>query len=378
MHLQLTKQQEIIRQMTADFSAREVRPIAAEIDNTETFPMQTVEKLFKIGVMGMNLPREYGGAGADEIAYAIAVEELSRACAATGGIVAAHNSLCCWPIWKYGTEEQKNKYLPKLTSATIGAFGLTEPNAGTDASAQQTVARRQGDSYVLNGSKVFITNAGVAGIFVIFAMTDKSLGTKGISAFIVEKGMPGFSLGKKEEKMGIRASSTCELIFRDCAIPRGNLLGKEGEGFKIAMSALDGGRVGIGAQALGIAQGAFDEAVAYTKQRVQFGKPISYFQNTRFKLADMETNIQAARWLVYGAAFKRQTGKPHSKEAAMAKLFASETAMEVTTRALQLHGGYGYIRDYPMERMMRDAKITEIYEGTSEVQRMVISADILK
>ena len=300
-------------------------------------------------------------------------------CGTTAVIVSAHTSLCCAPIFEHGTEEQKRKYLPDLLSGKkIGAFGLTEPNAGTDASGQQTLAVLEGDHYVLNGSKCFITNGNVADTFVVFAMTDKSKGNHGISAFIVEKDFPGFSVGKHEKKMGIRGSSTCDLIFEDCIVPKENLLGKEGKGFKIAMQTLDGGRIGIAAQALGLGEGAVNEAVKYTQERVQFGKRLSQFQNTQFQLADMATKVKAAQLLVYRAAVAKKTQKTYSVEAAMAKLYAAEVAMEVTTKAVQLHGGYGYTREYDVERMMRDAKITEIYEGTSEVQRMVISADLLK
>ncbi len=374
----LSKEQYAVQRMVSEFAEKEVKPVAAQIDITEEFPMENVRKLFRYGVMGMTVPTEYGGAGADDMSAVIAVEELSKVCASTGVIVAAHNSLCCWPIYKYGTPEQRRKYLPRLTSDTIGAFALTEPNAGTDASAQQTTAVLDGDHYVLNGSKIFITNGGVAGIYIVFAMTDRSQGTRGISAFIVERSFPGFSIGKREEKMGIRASSTCELVFENCIVPKENLLGQEGRGFKIAMTTLDGGRIGIGAQALGIAQGALDETVKYTKQRVQFGKPIASFQNTQFVIADMETHTYSARWMVYNAANRKQLGLSYGKEAAMAKLLAAENAMDVTTKAVQLHGGYGYTKDYPVERMMRDAKITEIFEGTSEVQRMVISGAVLK
>jgi butyryl-CoA dehydrogenase len=311
--------------------------------------------------------------------YSIAVEELSRACATTGVVVSAHTSLCMAPIMEHGTEEQKMKYLPKLASGEwIGAFGLTEPNAGTDAAGQQTTAVLDGDEWVLNGNKIFITNAGPAHVYIVIAMTDKSLKTKGISAFIVEKGTPGFEVGKKELKMGIRGSATAELIFNNCRIPKDNLLGKIGGGFPIAMKTLDGGRIGIASQALGIAQGALDETVKYTKERKQFGKAIGQFQNTQFQMADLKTRVEAARLLVRSAAFKKDNGIPYSADAAMAKLFAAETAMEVTTKAVQFHGGYGYTREYPVERMMRDAKITEIYEGTSEVQRMVIAANLYK
>lgn len=365
--------------MIREFAENEVKPLAAEIDEEERFPMETVEKMRKIGLMGIPVPVEYGGQGGTNQMYTMAVEELSRVCATTGVIVSAHTSLCMAPIMENGTEEQKKKYLPKLASGEwIGAFGLTEPNAGTDAAMQQTMAEDKGDKWILNGSKIFITNAGYADVYIIIAMTDKSLGTKGISAFIVEKGMKGFSIGKKEKKMGIRGSATCELIFENCEVPKENLLGKMGKGFNIAMKTLDGGRIGIASQALGIAQGAMDETVKYVKERKQFGRTIGQFQNTQFQLANLETKINAARFLVRSAAYKKDSGLPYSKDAAMAKLYAAETAMEVTTKAIQFHGGYGYTREYPVERMFRDAKITEIYEGTSEVQRMVIAAHLLK
>ncbi|HJA99404.1 MAG TPA: acyl-CoA dehydrogenase [Candidatus Alistipes avicola] len=379
MDFSLTKQQELFLQMIREFAEKEVKPLAAEIDETERFPKETVEKMAKLGIMGIPFPAEYGGAGGDNIMYSMAVEELSRVCGTTGVIVSAHTSLCAAPIYEFGTPEQKEKYLTKLaTGEWIGAFGLTEPNAGTDASAQQTMAVKDGDNYILNGSKIFITNGGEAQVYVIFAMTDKSAGTRGISAFIVERGFPGFSIGKKEKKMGIRASATTELIFENCIVPKENLLGQEGKGFGIAMKTLDGGRIGIAAQALGIAQGAMDETVKYVKERKQFGRSIGQFQNTQFQLADLQTRIQAARLLVRSAAFKKDRKVPFSADAAMAKLFAAETAMDMTTKAVQFHGGYGYTREYPVERMMRDAKITEIYEGTSEVQRMVISSALLK
>ncbi len=379
MDFSLTKHEELFLQMIREFAEKEVKPLAAEIDEQERFPIETVEKMGKLGLMGIPFPVEYGGAGGTNQIYSMAVEELSRACGTTGVVVSAHTSLCCAPIYESGTEEQKKKYLPKLCSGEwIGAFGLTEPNAGTDAAGQQTTAVATEEGYILNGSKIFITNAEYAHVYIVIAMTDKSLGVKGISAFIVEKGTPGFSIGKKEKKLGIRGSATCELIFENCVIPKENLLGKVNEGFKIAMKTLDGGRIGIAAQALGIAQGAMDETVKYTKERKQFGKSIAQFQNTQFQLADLETKIQASRLLVRVAAYKKDKKMPYSVDAAQAKLFAAETAMEVTVKAVQLHGGYGYTRDYPVERMMRDAKITEIYEGTSEVQRMVISANLLK
>ncbi|MGL5651425.1 MAG: acyl-CoA dehydrogenase [Paraclostridium sp.] len=370
---------ELLKQMYSEFTENEVAPIAHEIDEEEKFPYKTVEKMGKYGFLGIPFPKEYGGEGGDYLGYAIAVEELSKACGTTGVIVSAHTSLCGSPIFEFGTKEQKEKFLvPLAKGEKLGAFGLTEPNAGTDAAGQQTTAVLDGDEYILNGTKVFITNAGPADIYVVMAMTDKSKGTRGISAFIVEKETEGFSIGKKEKKLGIRGSATCELIFENCRIPKANILGKEGQGFKIAMKTLDGGRIGIAAQALGIAQGALDVTVSYVKERKQFGKSIAAFQNTQFELADMKTKIEAARHLVYNAATKKDSGKSYSVEAAMAKLYAAEVAMEVTTKAVQLHGGYGYTREYEVERMMRDAKITEIYEGTSEVQKMVISADLLK
>ncbi len=379
MDFNLTKTETLFLQMIRKFAEKEVKPLAAEVDEQERFPHETVEKMGKLGLMGIPVPVKYGGAGGTNQLYSMAVEELSRVCATTGVILSAHTSLCAAPILEMGTEEQKMKYLPKLASGEwIGAFGLTEPNAGTDASAQQTFAVDDGDTWILNGTKIFITNAVYASLYIIIAMTDKSQGTRGISAFIVEKDTPGFSIGKKEKKLGIRGSATCELIFNNCRIPKSNLLGKVGGGFGLAMKTLDGGRIGIAAQALGIAQGAMDETIKYTKERKQFGKSISNYQNTQFQLAELETKIQAARLLVRNAAFKKENGLPYSVDAAMAKLFASETAMEVTSKAIQFHGGYGYTRDYPVERMMRDAKITEIYEGTSEVQRMVISASLFK
>ena len=379
MDFSLNKREELFLQMIREFAENEVKPLAAEVDEQERFPMETVEKMAKIGIMGIPIPVEYGGQGGTNQMYIMAVEELSRVCATTGVIVSAHTSLCMNPILEFGTEEQKQKYLPKLASGEwIGAFGLTEPNAGTDAAMQQTTAVLDGEEWVLNGSKIFITNAGYAHVYVIMAMTDKSKGTKGISAFIVEKDTPGFSIGKKEKKLGIRGSATCELIFENCRIPKANLLGELGKGFKIAMMTLDCGRIGIASQALGIAQGAMDVTVKYTKERKQFGKAIAAFQNTQFQMANLETRVQAARLLVRQAAYKKDMHLPYSVDAAMAKLFAAETAMEVTTKCLQFHGGYGYTREYEIERMMRDAKITEIYEGTSEVQRMVIAGKLFK
>ena len=374
MNFHFTPDEQDVLDMLHDFCLKEVAPIAAEIDENERFPEETWHKLADMGMMGVAYPEEYGGAGLSYVNYIGVCEELAKHCATTSVMVSAHSSLCCWPIAEYGTEEQKQKYLTKLASGEwLGAFGLTEPGAGTDAAMQKTVAEDKGDHWVLNGSKIFITNAGFAHVFVVFAMTDKSLGTKGISAFIVEKDFPGFKVGSHEKKMGIRGSSTCELVFEDCIVPKENLLGELNKGFKIAMTTLDGGRIGIGAQALGIAQAAIDDTVKYTKERIQFGKRISQFQNTQFQLADMQAKVDAARLLIYRAAQAKQDHEPYSHLAAMGKLYASEAASDVTRRCLQLIGGYGYTREYPFERYMRDAKITEIYEGTSEVQRMVIS-----
>lgn len=375
MDFKWNDEQQLMQTMFREFVDKEVRPLAAELDEQERFPSELIPKMGEIGMFGIPIAEEYGGVGMGTLEYVMAVEEVSKACASTGVTISAHTSLCCWPIEHFGTEEQKQKYLPDLaTGEKLGAFGLTEPNAGTDAAMQRTVAEDKGDYYLLNGSKIFITNGEVADVYVVFAMTDKEAGTRGISAFILEKGMEGFSFGSHEKKMGIRGSSTCELVFENVKVPKENLLGELGKGFKIAMMTLDGGRIGIAAQALGIAQGAIDEAVKYVKDRVQFGRPISKFQNTQFTLADMQTRVDAARMLVYRAAAMKDAGENYSAAAAEAKLFASETASDVTRRAVQLFGGYGYTREYPVERMMRDAKITEIYEGTSEVQKMVISA----
>ena len=379
MDFKFSAQQELMQQLMRSFAETEVKPLAAEIDETEQYPRGTVEKMAKNGMLGINIPAEYGGAGADSISYVIAIEELAKVCATTAIIMSAHTSLCCGPILAFGTEEQKQKYLvPLAKGEMLGAFGLTEPNAGTDSAAQQTTAVLEGDHFVLNGSKCFITNGGQADVYIIFAMTDKAKGNRGISAFIVEKDFPGFSIGKIEHKMGIRASSTTELIFEDCIVPKENLLGEMNKGFKIAMHTLDGGRVGVAAQAIGIAEGAFNETIKYMKERAQFGKPLAQFQGLQWMVADMKCDIEAARLLLYRAAMAKDSGKPFSLDAAMAKLRCAETAMSVTTKCVQLHGGYGYSREYPLERMMRDAKITEIYEGTSQVQKMVISGQIFK
>ncbi|MDR1875611.1 MAG: acyl-CoA dehydrogenase [Synergistaceae bacterium] len=379
MDFSLTKEQEMVRMVVRRFALAEVAPLAAEVDETERFPRETVEKMARYNILGIPFSKEYGGAGGDMLSYVIAVEELSRVCATTGVILSAHTSLCAAPIFRYGNEEQRQRCLPPLLRGEkLGAFCLTEPNAGTDAAGQQTRADLDGDVWVLNGSKAFITNGGQADIYIVMAMTDPAKGTRGISAFIVEKDAPGLKIGKIEHKMGIRGSSTAEIIFENCRVPKENLLSTPGQGFKIAMATLDGGRIGIAAQALGIAQGALDESVKYMKERRQFKKALADFQGLQWIAADMETRIQAARHLVYNAAWREDHHLKFSSEAAMAKLFASETAMEVTTRAVQLHGGYGYTRDYPVERMMRDAKITEIYEGTSQVMRMVIAGDLLR
>ena len=383
MDFMLDKKHEMARTLFREFAENEVKPLAQDVDETEHFPKETVEKMAKYGFLGIPVPKEYGGQGCDPLTYAMCVEELAKVCGTTAVIVSAHTSLCIDPIMTYGTEEQKLKYVTPLAKGEkLGAFGLTEPGAGTDAQGQQTKAVLAEDEWILNGSKCFITNGKEADIYIVIAVTGtiekKGRKIKEISAFIVEKGTPGFSFGTKEKKMGIRGSATYELIFTDCHIPKENLLGQKGKGFHIAMHTLDGGRIGIAAQALGIAEGALETTVKYVKERKQFGRTIGQFQNTQFQLVDMAVKVEAARLLVYKAAMAKAAQKSYSVEAAMAKLYAAETAMEVTTKAVQLHGGYGYIREYDVERMMRDAKITEIYEGTSEVQRMVISANLLK
>ena len=384
MDFTLDKKHEMARSLFKEFAETEVKPLAQETDETEAFPAETVKKMQKYGFMGIPVPKEYGGQGCDPLTYVMCVEELSKVCATTGVVVSAHTSLCIDPIMTYGTEEQKQKYVkPLATGEKLGAFALTEPGAGTDAQGAQTKAVLDGDEWVLNGSKCFITNGKVADVYIVIAITSITEDKRGrkkkkFSAFIVEKGTPGFTFGTKEKKMGIRGSATYELIFQDCRIPKENLLGPMGKGFAIAMHTLDGGRIGIAAQALGIAEGALDATIAYVKERKQFGRAIAAQQNTQFQLADMATKVKAAQMMVYRAAMAKATQKSYGVEAAMAKLYAAEVAMEVTTKAVQLHGGYGYIREYDVERMMRDAKITEIYEGTSEVQRMVISGALLK
>ena len=379
MKLEFTDQQKMILKMVREFADKEVAPIASELDEKGEYPTKTLDKMAKLGLLGIIIPREYGGSGLDTISYSIVVEEISRKCASTGVITSVHNSLTAWPIMKYGNEDQKKKYLPILAKGEkIGAFAATEPNAGSDLGAIRTIAELKGDNYIINGDKTFITSGPEAGIIIVFAVTDKSLGSKGISAFIVESDMKGYKVGSIFEKLGINASKTSELIFENMEVPKENLLGREGEGFKIALSTLDGGRIGIASQAVGIAQAALDESIEYSKQRQQFGRPIAKFQAIQWMIADMATKIEASRYLVYNAAYKKDIGEKISKEAAMAKLFASDTAMNSVIKAVQIHGGYGYTKEYTVERLFRDAKITEIYEGTSEVLKMVIAGSLLK
>ncbi|HLR02127.1 MAG TPA: acyl-CoA dehydrogenase [Virgibacillus sp.] len=379
MDFQLTDEQQMLRKMVRDFATKEVEPTAAERDEEERFDREIFDKMAELGLTGIPWPEEYGGIGADFVSYCIAVEELSRVCASTGVTLSAHLSLASWPIYTYGNEDQKQNFLKRLaTGEALGAYALSEPGSGSDAAAMKTVAKKDGDDYILNGNKVWITNGGVADIYLVFAITDSEAKHKGISAFIVEKGTEGFTFGKKEKKLGIRSSPTTELIFENCRVPKENLLGEEGEGFKIAMTTLDGGRNGIAAQALGIAQGALDKAVDYAKEREQFGKPIARNQGISFKLADMATDVEASRLLTYQAAWLESKGLPYGKQSAMSKLFAGDAAMRITTEAVQVFGGYGYTKDYPVERYMRDAKITQIYEGTNEIQRLVIGRMLTK
>ena len=374
MNFQLSEEHGMIRKMVRDFAKNEIEPTAAQRDEEQHFDRAIFDKMAELGLTGIPWPEEYGGIGSDFLAYCIAVEELSRVDASIGVTLSAHTSLAGWPVYKFGTEEQKQKYLrPMAQGEKIGAYGLTEPSSGSDAGGMKTTARLNGDHYVISGSKIFITNGGIADIYIVFASTDPTQKTKGITAFIVESDFPGFSVGKKENKLGIRSSPTTEIIFEDCIVPVENVLGNVGEGFKIAMMTLDGGRNGIAAQAVGIAQGALDAATNYAKERVQFGKPISAQQGVGFKLADMATSIEASRLLTYQAAWLESVGLPYGKESAMSKLLAGDTAMKVTTEAVQVFGGYGYTKDYPVERYLRDAKITQIYEGTQEIQRLVIS-----
>jgi butyryl-CoA dehydrogenase len=379
MNFKLSEEHEMIRKMVRDFARNEVAPTAAERDEEERFDMDLFKKMAELGLTGIPWPEEYGGIGSDYLAYCIAVEELSRVCASTGVTLSAHTSLAGWPVYKFGTEEQKQKYLrPMAQGEKIGAYGLTEPGSGSDAGGMKTTARLEGDHYVLNGSKIFITNGGIADTYIVFALTDPSQRQRGTSAFIVEADFEGFSVGKKEKKLGIRSSPTTEIVFEDCKVPKENMLGNEGDGFKIAMMTLDGGRNGIAAQAVGIAQGALDASVDYAKEREQFGKPIAANQGISFKIANMATSIEASRLLTYQAAWLESEGLPYGKESAMSKLMAGDTAMKVTTEAVQIFGGYGYTKDYPVERYMRDAKITQIYEGTQEIQRLVISRMVTK
>ncbi len=379
MDFDLTDEQKMLEKTVRDFSEKEIKPTRAEFDENEEYPIEILRRLGEMGIMGMAVPPEYGGSGADVISYAIAIEELSKIDPSVGVAVSVHNSLGCDPIVKFGTEEQKKKWLPGLASGKkIGCFCLTEPDAGSDAAAIKGSARLEGDEYIVNAKKQFISNAAGADLSLVFVMTDKEKGYKGISGFLVPTDAPGFSRGKKEKKMGIHASVTMEMNYEDCRIPKENLLGEEGDGFKIALWALDAGRIGVAAQAVGIAQGALNEAIAYSKERVQFGKPISSFQAIQWMIADMATEIDAARFLVYRAAHVKEKGGRFSKEAAMAKLKASDVAVNVSRDAVQIFGGYGYMREYPVERYYRDAKITEIYEGTSEIQRMVISRALLR
>lgn len=379
MKFELTDEQKMLQSMVREFALNEVEPTAAERDEEERFDREIFDKMAELGLTGIPWPEKYGGIGADYVSYVIAVEELSRVCASTGVTLSAHVSLASWPIYQYGTEEQKQNFLRRLAEGSaIGAYALSEPGAGSDVAGMKMTAKKDGDDYILNGSKVWITNGGVADIYVVFAKTDPDAKHRGISAFIVEKGTEGFSFGKKEKKLGIRSSPTTELIFENCRIPKENLLGEEGEGFKIAMTTLDGGRSGIAAQAVGIAQGALDASIAYAKEREQFGKPIAHNQGISFKLADMATEIEASRLLTYRAAWLESEGLPYSEASAMAKLYAGDTAMRTTVEAVQIFGGYGYTKDYPVERYMRDAKITQIYEGTNEIQRLVIGRAVTK
>jgi len=379
MDFSLTEDQKMLRTMVRDFAEKELEPIAAQIDEEATFPAESIKKAGEIGLTGTGFPEEYGGSGGGAIEQAIIFEEVARVCASTSVILIVTNELTSYPIYRSGTEEQKQRFLIPLTKGEkLGAFGLTEASAGSDVAAMQTTATRQDGGYTLNGNKLFITNGAEADILVVFATVDKSQGYRGVTAFIVEKDTPGFSVGKHESKLGIRASSTSELIFDNCLVPEENRLGDEGRGFRIALSTIDASRIGIGAQAVGIAQGALDRSLAYAKERQQFGQPIAEFQGIQWMLADMATQIDAARLLTYRAAYLKDEGLPFIKEASMAKVFAAETAMFVTSKAIQIHGGYGYIKDYPLERYFRDAKITEIYEGTSEMQRMTIARQLLR
>jgi butyryl-CoA dehydrogenase len=379
MNLELTEEQKLLQKTVREFAESEVKPLAKELDETGRFPRDTFKKAAELGLTGIALPEAEGGAGFDHVAYSIVIEEISRCCASTGVILSVQNSLYCDPIHRFGTEEQKRKFLlPFARGEKIGCYALTEPQAGSNAAALQTKAVKKGDTYVINGTKAWITNGGAADAAIVYVNTDPPKGEKGITAIVVEKGTPGFKVGKEEKKLGINATACCELVFTECEVPATNRIGNEGEGYKVALSTLDGGRIGIGAQATGIAQGAFEAALAWSQERMAFGHPISQFQAIQFMLADMSTEIDAARLLVRKAAWKQDSGGRFSMDAAIAKLFASEMATRVTHKAIQIHGGYGYSREYPVERAYRDARITEIYEGTSEIQRLVISSWVLK
>ena len=379
MNLELTDEQQLLQKSVREFAEAEVKPLAREIDETGRFPRDTFKKAAELGLTGVALPENYGGAGMDHISYTIVVEEISRVCASTGVILSVQNSLYCDPIYRFGTEEQKQKFLvPFARGEKIGCYALTEPQAGSNAAALTTKAVRKGDTYIINGTKAWITNGGAADAAVVYVNTQPEKGEKGITALVVEKGTPGFSVGKEEKKLGIHGSACTELVFTDCVVPASNRIGNEGEGYKVALSTLDGGRIGIASQATGIAQGAFEAALTYAQQRQAFGHPIAEFQAIQFMLADMATEIDAARLLARRAAWKQDSGARFSMEAAIAKLFASEMSTRIAHKAIQIHGGNGYSSEYPVERAYRDARITEIYEGTSEIQRLVIAAWVLK
>ena len=378
MQIELSEEQQMIQALAREFAEKEVKPVAALLDAEARFPQETVKRMGELGLMGIAVPEAYGGSGADAVAYVLALEEIAKACASHAVIMSVNNSLYCDPVLKYGTDEQRKKFLaPFASGQQIGCFALTEPQAGSDATNQHTLAVRDGDGYVLNGRKVFVTNGREASVALVFAQTDPAKAHRGISAFLIERGTPGFLVPKVEDKLGIRASDTAEFVFEECRVPAANRLGEEGMGFKIAMGTLDGGRIGIAAQALGIAAGAFDLSVAYAKERKSFGVPIAEHQMVQWMLADMATAIEAARLLIWRAAALKDAGRPFGPEASMAKLFASEMAMKVTTDAIQVHGGYGYIKEYQVERYFRDAKITQIYEGTSQIQKLVIARHVL-
>ena len=373
----LTEEQKMIRRLISDFSETEIKPVASEIDKKSAFPSETVKKLFELGFMGHFIPEEYGGSGLDSLSYVIVIEEISKACASTGTIVMAHNSLACIPILDFGTEEQKKKYLPAFSRDVIGCFALSEAESGSDAASIRASARKEGDHYIINGIKCWVTSGAEAEVAILFASTDRSKGSRGLTAFIVDLDNPGVSLGKSEHKLGIKATSTTQLIFEDCRLPAKSILGKEGEGFRIAMKTLDGGRIGVAAQAVGIARASLEASIKYSQERKAFGGSISNFQGIQFMLADMATRVEASKLLAYKAAMMKDSGEKYTKYSAMSKLYASETAMWAATKAIQIHGGNGYTTDYPVERYFRDAKITEIYEGTSEIQRIVIARQIL-